>query len=368
MISLRGTSQQHPTTASRRPHIRFILSRGAGKGLANELISEILRCYPHATHTCVGASRKEAGTVTISLTRSPEDVAVLAQEWDKWWGSRGVVYIAGGDGSVNEVGNALAGRECAFGVIPMGTGNDFARMLYGGKTSKKFALTLVEKTLDAEFRPIDALKVNDLYCVNVFSLGYDTEVLQKAIEAKNRYPKLGSLSYVTGVAQTALREKNVPLRITYSYGEAHTSLPGPLKTIEALARGEREANISVEQECIVMLVGNGQYYGSGYHPLPQACIDDAHADLLYVDALNLAQFGKLLGSYRKGSHIKNPKVHTAKITELTVERTDGAQLLWNVDGIVHESTSVRVKIVPHALTLALLAEPPAGSVTSLKGC
>ncbi len=353
MISLHGNFQQSAPT-SQRKHIRFILSRGAGKGLANELISEIVRCYPHATHTSVGASRKEAGIVTISLTRGPDDVATLAREWDKWWGSHGVVYIAGGDGSVNEVGNALAGKECAFGVLPMGTGNDFARMIYGGKTSKKFALTLVEQTLTAQFQPIDALKVNDLYCVNVFSLGYDTEVLQKAIEAKNRHPKLGSLSYVAGVAQTALQEKNIPLHITYSLGEQQKSLPGPLKTIEALARGEREMSVTVAQECIVMLVGNGQYYGSGYYPLPHARIDDAQANLLYVDSLNLAQFGKLLGSYRKGSHLKNHRVHTAAISELAVQRTDGKKLLWNIDGIVHESTEVRVNIVPQALTLAIL--------------
>ena len=113
-------------------------------------------------------------------------------------------------------------------------------------------------------------------------------------------------------------------------------------------------SVTIAQECIVMLVGNGQYYGSGYHPLPHARINDAQANLLYVDALNLAQFGKLLGSYRKGSHLKNHRVHTAAISELAVQRTDGEKLLWNIDGIVHESAEVRVNIVPQALTLAIL--------------
>ena len=351
--NLEGTTQS-------RPHIRFILSRGAGKGAAHRLISEIRRYYPHATHTSVGATKaevtqraterepvcdpehlreSESSTVTISLTSGPDHVHRLALEWDEMWGDRGVVYIAGGDGSVNEVGAALARRKCAFGVIPMGTGNDFARGLYDGKVSRRDALALVERTRHAHFAPIDALWANEHICVNVFSLGYDTIVLREALRLHDRWPALGGLSYVGGVLRTSLQEKATPLRFSYYYCGAAGDLGQPQR---------------VEQECTAMLVGNGQYYGSGYRPLPQAVLDDGAADLLYADAMSLAKFATLIGSYRRGTHLHNSKVHLARMRELRVERSDGEPLLWNVDGIIHESASVALRLEPAALTLARL--------------
>lgn len=130
----------------------------------------------------------------------------LAAEWDRFWGDSGVCYVAGGDGSVNEVASALVGQACAFGVIPAGTGNDFARSLYQGDVGYNEALGLVGATKQAEFSPIDVLKVNDQYSVNVFSLGYDTEVLNEAMHIQRRFRKLGSSAYAAGVLRTLLRK------------------------------------------------------------------------------------------------------------------------------------------------------------------
>ncbi|QRV01531.1 hypothetical protein JTE88_05300 [Arcanobacterium phocisimile] len=317
-----------------RPHIRFILSRGAGKGRAHALTQEILHQYPHATHTRLGDRRENAGEVTISLTRGPDHVRELAAEWDRFWGDSGVCYVAGGDGSVNEVASALVGQACAFGVIPAGTGNDFARSLYQGDVGYNEALGLVGATKQAEFSPIDVLKVNDQYSVNVFSLGYDTEVLNEAMHIQRRFRKLGSSAYAAGVLRTLLRKKSIPLRFTYLD-----------------ATGQR---VNIEQSCTAFVVGNGRMYGGGYQPLPDALLDDSVADLFYADKMGLMRFARLLVDYRHGAHTTKPQAHMAQILEIDVERGDGEPLLWNVDGIVHESPTVHLENIPNAVSLARL--------------
>ncbi|QJC21929.1 diacylglycerol/lipid kinase family protein [Arcanobacterium buesumense] len=320
--------------ASQRPYIRFILSRGAGKGNAHALAQEIRACYPHATHSELGGSRSQAGRVTISLTRGPDHVQKLAAEWNSFWGNQGVCYVAGGDGSVNEVVQALAGKDCAFGVIPMGTGNDFARSLYAQDVGYRDALTLISATKNVEFSPIDVLRVNDFYCANVFSLGYDTEVLRAAMRVQRRFRALGSAAYGLGVARTLWHEKSVPLAFSYhdTAGEYH----------------------QIEQACTVFVVGNGRMYGGGYQPLPGALLDDSHADFLYSDSLSLLGIGRLLTKYRDGSHTASPVAHTDTIVDLHVERIDGEPLLWNIDGLIYESESVDIKNIPGSVTLARL--------------
>ena len=356
-------SIEETAPADSRSHIRFILSRGAGKGMdrsgaANELIMEILRVYPQATHSTVGMSAEECGDVTISLTYSEHDVYDLAHEWDEMWGSSGVVYIAGGDGSVNEVASALAGKACAFGVIPMGTGNDFARGLYGPKISLKLAVSLIEKTATAQFGPIDLLRADaeeesdvldeltsshalhhvpegtPTYCINVFSLGYDTQVLLEALRMTERVPAVGRFAYLAAAARTGTWDKGTPLRIEATSSEGES--------------------VEVEQRCAAMIVGNNAYYGGGYNPLPEAVLDDGLADALYVDDLKFASFVHMIQKYRRGTHTKDPRAHFLRTDRIRIERTDGEDVLWNVDGVVHRSVAVEISVVPGALTLARL--------------
>lgn len=315
-----------------RPYIRFILSSGAGKGRASELIHEIRRVYPQATHSVVGTGAEECGEVTISLTTGPDDIRMVASQWAEFHGDQGVCFLAGGDGSINEIASVLRDTGCAFGVLPAGTGNDFARTLYDGRVSPRFALQLVGCTRNAEVEPIDMLAVNDTFCVNLFSLGFDTEVLREALRLVGTYPWLGQGAYAAAVARLAFRDKSTPLNC------------------EVLT--ETGEHVSLQQECTVLLVGNGEYYGSGYHPLPGALLDDGLADVLWADPLNLAQFGALLGSYRRGTHMGNSKLHHTRAREVSLSRTDGQDVLWNVDGIVYSSPEVHIRVLPGALNLA----------------
>ncbi|OKL47343.1 diacylglycerol/lipid kinase family protein [Boudabousia marimammalium] len=322
-------------TVEERPRIRFILSKGAGKGNAHKLAKEILAQYPSAKHTELGQAGIYPSDVEISLTRGPDHVSQLATEWAQMWGSQGVCYVAGGDGSVNEVANALAGTDCAFGVIPAGTGNDFARNLYGEDTGYRGSIELVAATKHAQFGPIDLLQVNDEYCVNVFSLGYDTEVLRKAMALQRRFRSLGSSAYKAAVLRTIFYQKAIDLDFEYQEPDS------PAR--------------SMEHTCTVFVVGNGRMYGGGYRPLPAAMLDDGQADLLYSDDLNLLGIGRLLASYRRGTHQSSPKVHMTRVGSVSVRRSDGQPLLWNIDGIVFESDTVQIKNIPRAVNLARLS-------------
>ncbi|MDP9801652.1 YegS/Rv2252/BmrU family lipid kinase [Arcanobacterium wilhelmae] len=311
--------------------IRFVLSRSAGRGRAHRLVDAIRRVYPNATHTRVGSSREAAGDVTISMTYGPADVAQLAREWREWHGADGVVYVAGGDGSVSETASALAGSECAFGVIPMGSGNDFARGLYNGDVGERAALALVAGTVAPQVRPIDLLQVNDVTCVNVFSLGYDTRILRNAMRVGRAVPFAGSLAYpIAVVGAVGMRKRDF------------------VRVLGTDVGGEK---FRIEQDVTVCAVGNGRFYGGGYQPLPEAKIDDGVADFLYSEPVGLMGFAAVIGKYRGGSHVGDRRVHMRRVRSLVIEGE--RELLWNVDGQIHESSRIAIHVLPGAVRLAL---------------
>ncbi|MCI7551331.1 MAG: diacylglycerol kinase family protein [Actinomycetaceae bacterium] len=320
--------------------IRFILSRSAGSGKAQALINEIFRWFPEATHSKPGTPRERCGDVTISLTRSADDVRVFTREWRDFWADDGVVFIAGGDGSLNETISELVGSGCAFGVLPMGTGNDFARALYEGHISPEHAISRVRNIAHVQYRSIDSMRANGMPCVNMFSLGYDTQVLDAALALQRRYRRYGSLSFAAGVIKTLPQDKTTPLRFRYTSSEGEES--------------------SVEQGATVLTIGNSQYYGGGFRPLPHAMIDDGALDLMHVDSLSMPSFARLITKYRSGRHLEDPRVHTAKVTSVDIERSDGKDLLWNIDGIIHHSRSVHIEVKPASLVLADLNHAESG--------
>ena len=103
------------------------------------------------------------------------------------------VYACGGDGTLNEVVCGAAERDnCAVGVVPIGSGNDFVRS-FADYTREDF-LDLAAQTT-GEMRPIDLLQVGDRYGVNVLSCGYDCAVGKNMSLFKNWPLVSGSMAY-----------------------------------------------------------------------------------------------------------------------------------------------------------------------------
>ncbi|MBQ8954480.1 MAG: diacylglycerol kinase family lipid kinase [Clostridia bacterium] len=228
-------------------------------------------------------------------------------------GMDGIVCL-GGDGTIFEVVNGLAGRFMTLYFVPCGTGNDFVRML----NLPRDPVEALRLQLDGKPRLIDVGQVNDHYFLNVSGCGFDVEVLRQA----GRFKKYGKdlLPYLLGIL-AALRLFK-PLDIELTMG----------------GKTERRA-------VTIISVGNGRYFGGGMMPVPHAEIDDGLFDVIFVDKVNRLSILRLLSRFIKGRHTDMPISHESRCTALTI-RCPGMTI--NMDGELYQMDEAAYRILPGA--------------------
>jgi diacylglycerol kinase (ATP) len=206
-----------------------------------------------------------------------------------------IVVAAGGDGMVHLVANGVAGTKAALGIIPCGTGNDFAANL---GYPRRDPLAAVPKIAIGATRRVDVAQIEGgpLY-VCVAGAGFDSEVNRLA----NRIRFLrGTPVYVTATLRTLARF--TPAEFTISLDD---------QTIETVG--------------MFVAVGNATSYGGGMQITPRASLDDGLLDVTLVGAMSrpalLGQFPKLF----KGTHVNHPAVRTARARQI---RLSAAREFW----------------------------------------
>lgn len=241
--------------------------------------------------------RDKGAEVIPRVTWEPGDATRFAEEA----ASEGVtaVVAVGGDGTVNEVVNGLAGSRVPLGVIPMGTANDFARSV-GIPTDLDHAMDVI---LRQPAREMDVGQVNGRVFLNVSTGGVGAETTAETSPAAKE--RLGPLAYaLTGIRKmSALRPRR-----GYFHG------PG----------------FEYRGEWLIFAVGNGRITGGGTAITPHASVRDGLLDLCVVEAVPRAEFARLTLLVRKGEHLGHPAVRYAQLPEVTVE--SARTMAVNVDG------------------------------------
>jgi diacylglycerol kinase (ATP) len=201
------------------------------------------------------------------------------------------VVAVGGDGTVNEVANGLVGGKSAFGVVPIGSGNDFVKV-----TNVPLDITAAINILkEFHLRPVDVGKANDHYFVNGMGIGFDAWVVDRAIKVE----KLRGLAiYLYSVLRTIYSYEPPLIKISY--------------------------NGTVREEKLYMInIGNGTTMGGGFKLTPNAVIDDGLLDLNIVRNLNKFEIYQNLLKVFNGSHIHMPQVTVGRSDHLVMESEEG---------------------------------------------
>ncbi len=304
--------------------IRFIISAKSGsredKSLFEKTVKEAFQSHPMPD---------------IQYSRYENHVSDLAKEWADLHGSKGIVYIMGGDGAASEVAGALYGSDTAMGLIPLGTGNDFGRFLYGPQLLKKQKIVdLLRKTPEPVLGKIDLMQFNGLYALNLISMGYDTVVLDQAYKFLAKWKRLGTLAYPLAVLRTLFREKSY--RVAYRLEDKEGRL----------WEGETDASL--------LVLANGAYYGSGFHPTPWSRLDDGLGEFLVTERLSLGEFLPLINKYKKGTHMPHPKIHNFSFAKGQIRSLEEGPILANYDGRIFEMDTMNIEMLPGALNFAFL--------------
>ena len=217
------------------------------------------------------------------------------------------MICAGGDGTLNEIVNGLMSVDETsrpdLGLIPSGTGTDFARGLGLPKDVDGILAMLKRKqakTIDVgAVSFVRAGEPASRYFINIAGIGFDGEVSD---EVNRRGKRGGSLAYFLNVFRVLARYENKRARMTLI--------------------GEDKADRVIDGAFNLVAVCNGRYFGGGMLVSPNSVAHDGRFHVIAIEAMSRAEFAVNFLKVYRGTHLSHPKVKEYLAREVRVELLD----------------------------------------------
>ena len=248
-------------------------------------------------------------------TTAPGDARRLAEEGARS-GAR-VIVAAGGDGTINDVVNGLAGSDAALGILPVGTMNVFAAEL-GLPSDLDEAWEIIAA---GHTRIIDLAQANDHMFVQLAGIGFDAQVVEAT--SWNWKRSFGPLSYLVAAAQIAAQK---PPKIMV------------------------ESN-GVTREGSFVLIGNGRFYGAPIKVFKDAKLDDGLLDILILKNLSYLDLARYLTGIFTGTHTAFDDIEYFQTDEARVHSQQEVPV--EVDGELFGKLPVTFRIASRRLRVVV---------------
>lgn len=301
--------------------VAIIINPKAGKGSGKNLI-EKLKSFkvPNAVN------------LTIYITDYPRHATSIAENISKEFDR---IIIAGGDGTLNEFINGFdIGSNASLGLLPIGSGNDFALSLYKEKVDidKYFISFLSEKIkiLKTDFGAIKLTEVNGNIIlrnfINSLGIGFDARVAYL-----NQTNKIfsGSLSYLISIFRTFVKFNSINFDLKI---------------------GDKQ----LKRNALFCSIGNGESVGAGLYLMPGSEIDDGYLDLSIVDLKSRIKLLKLLPKASKNEIKGIPELEQMRFKKLEIELE--TPYYSHVDGeiVSSETKKIEVNVLQKVLTFMIM--------------
>lgn len=267
----------------------------------------------------VEARLRAAGrAVSIQYTSAQGDGERIAADALASAAAPGCIVPCGGDGTVQEVVNAVAsaGGKVAVGLAPSGRCNDFGRALGVSNDPAQIADVLLRGTP----RSVDLGRVNGRYFCTVATAGVDAEVSE--FVDTMRMPLRGTPAYLYGAIRVLAGYKCRLMRIEGDFGV-------------------------IERPMLLASTANTSSYGGAIQIAPDADPGDGLLDVCYVDQMSRFQAMRLLPTLLSGHHGRRREVHFARTSRLTIH-IDPPMTLW-ADGERITNTPATIEVAPSAV-------------------
>ena len=254
-----------------------------------------------------------AGDCPIRVTSHSGEAEAMARRAVEEGFAR--IVAAGGDGTVSQVANGLAGSNAILGVLPMGSVNVFAMELGLPLHNLQRCWDIIE---DTNLRLVDMPSANEKYFVQLAGVGLDAQVVKETSLAFKR--SFGPLSYLISAAQIAARQ---PPKLFFE--SEHTSV----------------------EEGSFVLVGNGRLYGGPFPFFKQAVIDDGLFDVVIFKRLGYLEIIRYLQDVVFSADIKVPEIEYFQTRQLRITSEQDVPL--ELDGELAGNCPVDFRIRKRAL-------------------
>ncbi len=264
-------------------------------------------------------------SVPVQLAET-DDLDHLARAVEKV-ADEGVIVVLGGDGSLHAVVGCLEDADrlesVVVGLVPLGTGNDFARTIGSDRDDPVAAATAL---LSATEGRIDLVHGDDgMVMVNAAHVGIGADA---ALDAEPWKDKLGVVGYAIGAVVSGVRAKGFRAAVTVD-GE---TVPGRGRLVQ-------------------VAIGNGRYIGGGTPLLPEADPTDGLVDVAISWADSRFRRLGYAWRLRKGRHPQRDDVEYLRGSVVTVL---GQPVRGNVDGELTDPAPQHTwRVAPGALRMLL---------------
>jgi YegS/Rv2252/BmrU family lipid kinase len=293
--------------------IRLFLNPTAGRGRAGRREARIIELLRSAD-------------LPIELHKSSAVGSLETQVGDQIDDGASRIIVAGGDGSVYEAVNGImhSGKNAALGVIPTGTGNDFAKACDIPLNWEHATRLLATRLADRQYaKTIDVGAMNDRFFANGAGIGLDAKVTR--IARSYRLP-IGDLVYLLAIFRAMVDGIATP-RLKVS-----------------------TAGFSWDGPATLASISNGPWIGGMFHIAPMAKNDDGRFELMIADPVSRRRILSLLPKLMSGEHMDEPEIQHRSLTKLSIVSSE--PLPSHLDGEVQPlQQRFEFDVLPGALRL-----------------
>jgi diacylglycerol kinase (ATP) len=295
-----------------------------------------------------GAGGRQRGAIERELQRRNIEFELVqtegpghARELGRDAAASGIerIVAAGGDGTVHEVANGIIAAgvgTAALGMIPIGTGNDFVKMIPGVSTREQAYRALQ----DSHSRAVDVGVVHwdggSEHFINAMGTGVDVEVVRQM--RRSRFLPGGAI-YVAALVRALARYRPVAVEMTVD-------------------------GSSLDHRIMILAVCNGMSIGGAFRICPDASPVDGLFDVCIIGEMPVLRNVRMVPRVISGTHAGQPGVTMLRGRSLLLRTKDAAPLPFQLDGELREAAdgSAGLRIEVAAVRLNVIGARPASGV------
>jgi diacylglycerol kinase (ATP) len=283
--------------------IIILLNPAARRGKARRLLKSVLKVF-----------RQKAAHFQVHESRDSLHLTELARQARNE--KPDMIVSAGGDGTHHDVINGLFGSDIPLGLLPMGTGNDFAT----GVGMPRDLPSAAQALLNGQIRKVDLARAGQEVYACIAGVGFDSVVNRYTNEHAHWLP--GSAAYVWSLL--CCMKDYRPQRLEITVDDA-----------------------SFSEEVLFAVVGNNASYGGGIRLAPRAKLDDGLLDVCIVPYIGRFELLRWLPRAYRGEHLRHPRIRYLQARRITLRSTSHLELF--ADGDFLQDLPITIEVIPRAL-------------------